>query len=99
MAGRIVRHPVPTLVAGIVVFGGLAFAVFGYTAAGFGGSTAPPAGTDSAAGQALLTKYFPQSSANPTDADLQVQDPGVGEPRTAGHGDRASCGRPGCSRR
>ncbi len=60
------RHPIPTLVSGIVVFGGLAFAVFGYTAAGFGGSTAPPAGTDSAAGQALLTKYFPQSSANPT---------------------------------
>jgi RND superfamily putative drug exporter len=66
VAGRIVKHPIPTLVSGIVVFGGLAFAVFGYTAAGFGGSTAPPAGTDSAAGQALLTKYFPQSSANPT---------------------------------
>jgi putative drug exporter of the RND superfamily len=61
-----VKHPIPTLVSGIVVFGGLAFAVFGYTAAGFGGNTAPPAGTDSAAGQALLTKYFPQSSANPT---------------------------------
>jgi RND superfamily putative drug exporter len=66
VAGRIVKHPIPTLVSGIVVFGGLAFAVFGYTAAGFGGSTAPPAGTDSAAGQTLLTKYFPQSSANPT---------------------------------
>ncbi len=66
VAGRIVKHPIPTLVSGIVVFGGLAFAVFGYSAAGFGGNTAPPAGTDSAAGQALLTKYFPQSSANPT---------------------------------
>ena len=66
VAGRIVRHPIPTLVSGIVLFGGLAFAVFGYTAAGFGGSTAPPAGSDSAAGQALLTKYFPQSAANPT---------------------------------
>ncbi|HEY2305346.1 MAG TPA: MMPL family transporter [Streptosporangiaceae bacterium] len=66
VAGRIVKHPIPTLVSGIVVFGGLAFAVFGYTAAGFGGSTAPPAGTDSASGQAQLTKYFPQSSANPT---------------------------------
>jgi len=66
IAGRIVAHPVPTLVSGIVVFGGLAFAVFGFTAAGFGGNTAPPAGTDSAAGQAQLTKYFPQSSANPT---------------------------------
>ncbi len=66
VANRIVKHPVPTLTAGVVVFGGLALAVFGYTAAGFGGSTAPPAGTDSAAGQALLTKHFPQSAANPT---------------------------------
>jgi RND superfamily putative drug exporter len=66
VAGRIVRHPGPTLIAGVVVFGGLAFAVFGYTAAGFGGNTAPPSGTDSAAGQTLLNKYFPQSSANPT---------------------------------
>jgi len=49
-----------------VLFGGLAFAVFGYTAAGFGGNTAPPSGSDSAAGQTLLNKYFPQSSANPT---------------------------------
>ena len=66
VAGQIVRHPVPTLVTGVVVFGGLAFAVFGYTAAGFGGNTAPPAGSDSAAGQVLLAKHFPQSSANPT---------------------------------
>ncbi len=66
VAGRIVRHPVPTLLAGVIFFGGLGVAVFGYTAAGFGGNTAPPAGSDSAAGQALLTKYFPQSAANPT---------------------------------
>ncbi len=66
VAGRIVRHPIPTLLAGVVFFGGLGVAVFGYTAAGFGGSTAPPAGTDSAAGQSLLNKYFPQSAANPT---------------------------------
>jgi putative drug exporter of the RND superfamily len=66
VAGRIVRHPVPTLMAGVVFFGGLAFAVLGYSAAGFGGTTSAPAGSDSAAGQALLTKHFPQSSANPT---------------------------------
>jgi RND superfamily putative drug exporter len=66
VAGRIVRHPVPTLLTGVIFFGGLGVAVFGYTAAGFGGNTAPPPHTDSAAGQALLTKYFPQSAANPT---------------------------------
>jgi len=66
VAGRIVQHPGPTLLAGLVFFGGLAFAVLGYTAAGFGGTTTPPAGSDSAAGTALLAKHFPQSSANPT---------------------------------
>jgi RND superfamily putative drug exporter len=75
VAGRIVRHPVPTLLAGVIFFGGLGLAVFGYTAAGFGGSTAPPAGTDSAAGQALLTKYFPQSAANPTSLIFRFNTP------------------------
>ena len=66
VAGRIVQHPVPTLLAGVVFFGGLAFGVLGYAAGGFGGNTAPPAGSDSAAGTALLAKHFPQASANPT---------------------------------
>ena len=66
IAGRIVQHPGPTLLAGIVFFGGLSFAVLGYTAGGFGGNTSPPAASDSAAGTTLLAKYFPQSSANPT---------------------------------
>ena len=65
----------PTLVAGLVVFGGLAFAVLGYTAAGFGGNTAAPAHSDSAAGQALLTRHFPQSSANPTSLIFRFAEP------------------------
>jgi RND superfamily putative drug exporter len=94
VAGRIVRHPVPTLLAGVVVFGGLAFAVTGYTAAGFGGNTSPPAGSDSAAGQALLTRHFPQAAANPTNLIFRFsnpvwQDPGplataTGELRASG---------------
>jgi RND superfamily putative drug exporter len=75
VAGRIVRHPLPTLLAGVIFFGGLGIAVFGYTAAGFGGNTAPPAGTDSAAGQALLTRYFPQSAANPTSLIFRFSTP------------------------
>jgi putative drug exporter of the RND superfamily len=75
VAGRIVRHPAPTLVAGVVFFGGLGLAVFGYTSAGFGGNTAPPAGSDSAAGQALLTRYFPQSAANPTSLIFRFDTP------------------------
>ncbi len=66
VAGRIVQHPAPTLLAGLVFFGGLAFAVLGYTAAGFGGTTTPPIASDSAAGATSLAKHFPQSSANPT---------------------------------
>jgi putative drug exporter of the RND superfamily len=66
VAGRIVQRPIPTLVIGLVFFGGLAFGVIGYTAAGFGGDTTAPAGSDSAAGTALLAKHFPQSAANPT---------------------------------
>jgi putative drug exporter of the RND superfamily len=66
LAGRIVRHPAPTLTAGLVLFGALALGVLGYAGTGFGGTTAPPAGSDSAAGNALLARHFPQSAANPT---------------------------------
>jgi putative drug exporter of the RND superfamily len=66
LAGRIVRHPAPTLAAGLVFFGALALGVLGYAGTGFGGTTAPPAKSDSAAGNALLAKHFPQSAANPT---------------------------------
>jgi putative drug exporter of the RND superfamily len=75
VAGRIVRYPVPTLITGVVLFGALAFAVLGYTAAGFGGNTAPPTGSDSAAGTALLQKHFPQSSANPTSLIFKFSTP------------------------
>ena len=80
VAGRIVRHPVPTLMIGVVFFGGLAFAVLGYSAAGFGGSTAPPAGSDSAAGQTLLNKHFPQSAANPTSLIFKLSQPVCTDP-------------------
>jgi putative drug exporter of the RND superfamily len=75
VAGRIVQHPVPTLLAGVVFFGGLSFAVLGYASGGFGGTTTPPAGSDSAAGAALLAKHFPQSAANPTSLIFQFSQP------------------------
>ena len=75
VAGRIVQHPAPTLIAGLVFFGGLAVAVTGYTAAGFGGNTAPPAGSDSAAGTSLLAKHFPQAAANPTSVIMKFRQP------------------------
>jgi len=89
ISGRIVRHPVPTLLAGLVFFGGLAIGVTGYKAAGFGGNTAAPAGTDSAAGQALLTKYFPQASSNPTSLIFKFDTPVWDNPDVLGTGTSA----------
>jgi putative drug exporter of the RND superfamily len=66
VAGRIVRHPWPTLIGGVVLFGGLSFGVLGYASGGFEGDTSPPAGSDSAAGQVLQDKHFPRTAANPT---------------------------------
>jgi putative drug exporter of the RND superfamily len=75
VASRIVRRPLIPLVIGIVAFGLLGIGVFSYKPGGFGGTINAPAGTDSAAGQALLTKHFPTSSANPTNLVYKLQQP------------------------
>jgi RND superfamily putative drug exporter len=80
VAGRIVRHPAPTLAIGVVVFGALAFGALGYVAGGFGGDTSPPAGSDSAAGTTLLNRHFPQSSANPTNLIFLFSKPAWTDP-------------------
>ncbi|MGW1170864.1 MMPL family transporter [Streptomyces sp. NPDC002550] len=82
LSGSIVQRPLTTLMAGLVLFGGLACFAADYTASGFAGATSAPPGSDSAAGQTLMTKYFPRTSANPTQVVLQLpsaawDDPGV----------------------
>ncbi|HJY74427.1 MAG TPA: MMPL family transporter, partial [Streptosporangiaceae bacterium] len=72
---RIVRRPMATLIAGLVVFGALAVASAGYLASGFGGAVTAPGGSDSALGNALLTEHFPQSAANPTVIVLRLRQP------------------------
>jgi putative drug exporter of the RND superfamily len=72
---RIVRRPMATLVAGLLVFGALAVAAASYLAAGFGGPVTAPAGSDSALGDALLTGHFPQTAANPTVIVLRLREP------------------------
>jgi RND superfamily putative drug exporter len=64
-ASRVVARPVVTLGLGLVAFGGLAMVALSYTPAGFG---VPPAaaGSDSAAGNAVLAAHFPVASQNPT---------------------------------
>ena len=77
---RIVRRPLATLVIGLVVFCALAVASVGYLAAGFGGAVTGPAGSDSAAGDALLTRHFPQTAANPTLIVLRLRQPAWAAP-------------------
>ncbi len=72
---RIVRRPLATLVIGLIVFGTLAVAGAGYLAAGLGGAATGPVGSDSAAGDALLTRHFPQTAANPTVIVLRLRRP------------------------
>jgi putative drug exporter of the RND superfamily len=72
---RIVRRPVATLAVGLVVFCGLAVASASYLAAGFGGPATAPAGSDSALGDALLARHFPQTAANPTVIVLRLRQP------------------------
>jgi putative drug exporter of the RND superfamily len=66
LAGRIVRRPAVTLAAGLAVFLGMAAAVLGLHPAGFGGASTAPAGSDSAAGDALVARHFPSAAAIPT---------------------------------
>ena len=58
IAGTIVQKPVPVLLVGVVVFGALATFTLGFKASGFGDGAGAPAGTDSAAGEALQKQYF-----------------------------------------
>jgi RND superfamily putative drug exporter len=75
IATRVLKRPAVALLIGVIVFGALSFAVTAYKSAGFGGTISAPAGTDSAAGQNLLAKYFPASSANPTNLVYTLSEP------------------------
>jgi RND superfamily putative drug exporter len=75
VCARIVRRPAVTLAVGLVLFGALAVASAGYVAAGFGGAVTGPSGSDSAQGNALLARHFPQTAVNPTVIVLRLRRP------------------------
>jgi putative drug exporter of the RND superfamily len=79
-AGRVVAHPAATLAFGLVAFGALATAVLGYRPAGLGSTPAAPAGSDSAAGNALLAAHFPATTSNPTTVVLRFRVPAWNDP-------------------
>lgn len=66
VAGRVVERPALTLTIGVIVFGVLAVASIGNKPSGFTSSSAVPAKSDSALGNAALQKYFKTGSFNPT---------------------------------
>ncbi len=59
-------RPVPTLALGLVLFGGLGLTLLTTGTAGFGDVAATAAGTDSAAGTALVDAHFPSTAASRT---------------------------------
>jgi RND superfamily putative drug exporter len=98
-ASRIVARPAAVLALGLAVFGGLAVAAVGYTPTGFGATPPAPAGSDSAAGQALLAAHFPAASSNPTVILLRFPAPVWRDPGPAARAEQASpparCSPPG----
>jgi RND superfamily putative drug exporter len=64
VAARVVRHPLPTLLGGLVLFGLLTAGLIGYRIGGFASSSAP-AGSDSAAGSAVIAAHYPAANNNP----------------------------------
>ena len=64
VAARVVRHPVPTLLAGLVLFGSLTAGLIGYRISGFA-SGGPPIGSDSEAGSAVIAAHFPAANNSP----------------------------------
>jgi putative drug exporter of the RND superfamily len=66
IAGVVVRRPVPVAVAGAIIFGAIAFGQVGTTTAGFADQSAPT-GTDSAAGDALVSAHYGSANLNATE--------------------------------
>ncbi|HEU5199174.1 MAG TPA: MMPL family transporter [Ktedonobacterales bacterium] len=71
IAGQVVRRPVLTLIIGVILFGALSIAAFGYAPAGFAGTTTGPSGSDSANGTAAINAHYPAAVARPTTVLLQ----------------------------
>ena len=80
IAARLVRRPKLTLGLGVLVFLALAAGALGYKSGGFGGATKAPKGSDAAAGNAALERYFPQTSSNPANLILSYAAPVWSDP-------------------
>jgi putative drug exporter of the RND superfamily len=75
VARHVVRRPAAVLGVGVAIFAVLALAATGYRTASLGTQQTAPAGSDAAAGNAILASDFPQSSGNPSQLILQYAAP------------------------
>ena len=80
IAGKVVGRPVLTLIVGLVIFGGLAVSMLAYAPTGFS-DPPPPAASDSARGQAILTADYPPAEADPTMVLFRLKDSAWTDPQ------------------
>ena len=66
IAAFVVRRPMPVAVVGAIIFGAIAFGQLGTTTAGFADQSAPT-GTDSAAGDTLISEHYGSANLNATE--------------------------------
>jgi RND superfamily putative drug exporter len=82
VAARAVGRPALVLGTGVLVLGAVAVAALGYQTAGLSKSATAPAGSDAAAGNAMLATYFPQSSVSPASLVFRYPAPVWSRPAT-----------------
>ncbi len=75
IAATISRRPIPTLLLGIILFGGLALFAREYAPTGFAENGTTSSASDSARGTALLQAHFPAAQTNPTNVLLAFRTP------------------------
>jgi RND superfamily putative drug exporter len=75
IAARIVRLPIPTLLAGIILFGSLSLFARQYAPTGFAENGTTSSTSDSAQGTAALQAHFPAAQVNPTNILLAFRSP------------------------
>jgi RND superfamily putative drug exporter len=73
VAERVVRRPVVTLAAGVVLFGALAAGLIGYRTGGL--TSSAPASSDSSAGAAVLAAHFPKATVDSDQMLLRFSSP------------------------
>jgi RND superfamily putative drug exporter len=66
IAAVVVRRPMPVAVVGAIIFGAIALGQIGTTTAGFADMSAP-SGTDSAAGDTLISQHYGSANLNATE--------------------------------